>query len=450
MSVQQVLNLLESQNIEVKKDILCVELVPPITQEIFTNCMSDAGYTNPIRPFDNKYQIKTGARYWSRSKFLFTSDESLFEECDTQGTVPESLLYFDQKEHKFVEFNSELDLYNKLKIFVELRNLLTELADHTIPNEEVIFLIKNDDGGVKHKVSIALEYDSFVSAFSNKKVNLEESVKLLEKLQQKISLEDAQDKERRNCMRSAFDVLIQGLNEESEIFTYTLANIVKFHKTYTEHHNMFLSDFTINKVIQEINTKDLEYTGKINEITSSVQTKALAIPGAMVAITAIMKVDNLVSAVGVIIALLLTCLVIQESLDIYKDSFKHLSKQVKNVFSRYQVLSQKSEVRAEAKQTEKALGKLIEKGEGGLSYVSKIIWIVWFASLFFVVVKTNNATSSEPVKLTSASITATTGKKQPSQDTSNITTTVSESEPAQLGAPKSSIPRSDSNEVNKQ
>ncbi|NVC94613.1 hypothetical protein FC650_13380 [Vibrio natriegens] len=392
MSAQKVLDLFEKQIIKSTSDNdVCFELASTETKDAFSQAINDAGYKETIRHYDGKCQVKTGAIYWNSGKFLFTSDESLFEECETQNKVPEGLLYFDKENNRFVEFNSNLDLHKQLEIFIKLRALLTEIADYSIHNEEVIFLIKNDDGGVKHKVSLSLDYESFVQAFTDKEIDLSESVKLLNKLRQAISLDDAQDKERRNCMRSAFDVIIQGLNNESEIFSYTLANIVKFDATYTAHHNMFLSEFTINKVIQEINTKDLEYTGKINDITSSVQTKALAIPGAMVAIAAVMKVESYSSAFGVVIALFLTCLTIQKSLDIYKDSFTHLSKQVTNVFSRYQVLSHKSQVRTEAKTTEEALGNLIEKGENGLSFVSKIIWGVWFASLILVCIKLGEA-----------------------------------------------------------
>lgn len=244
-------------------------------------------------------------------------------------------------------------------------------------------------------------------------------------------------------MRSAFDVLIQGLDEEKEIFTHTLSNIVSFYKKYTEHHNMFLSDFTINKVIQEINAKDLEYTGKINDIASSVQTKALAIPGAMVAITAVMKVDNMASAIGVVIALLLTCLVIQKSLDIYNDTFKHLSKQINNVFSRYQVLSQKSEVRNEAKITEQALNNLIEKGKKGLSYVSRIIWTVWITSLIFVIFETNNIKNPESEKSINTPNTSEVGKEETHQDTSGVVVAVkhndSKPEPKQSKDSKNNV-----------
>ncbi|EEO04518.1 hypothetical protein [Vibrio cholerae] len=420
MSNQRILDFLENQKVEVNDEDLYIKLIPPATQEELQNHIVNAGYINNVRPFEGKYQIKTGSRYWNRGKFIFTSDESLFEECDTQSKVPEGLLYFDKINNKLIKFNSELDLHNKLEIFVELRNLLTKLSDHMIPNEEVIFLIKNDNGGVKHRVPISLDYESFAETFTNQTIELKESVRLLGKLQQKISLDDAQDKERRNCMRSAFDVLIQGLDEEKEIFTHTLANIVSFYKKYTEHHNMFLSDFTINKVIQEINAKDLEYTGKINDIASSVQTKALAIPGAMVAITAVMKVDNMASAIGVVVALLLTCLVIQKSLDIYNDTFKHLSKQINNVFSRYQILSQKSEVRNEAKITEQALNKLIEKGERGLNYVSRIIWTVWITSILFVIFEINNINKPESEKIINIPNTSETGKENTHQNTTGI------------------------------
>lgn len=387
MEAQRVLSLLENQTIFLEEEQMIVQLTDPSTNDAtFKEGMGIAGYTQALRQINGKYQLKLGKIYWNGGRLIYTSDELLFEDCDTSNAVPENLLYFDHVQGKLVAFDSNIPLYNKLKLFIGLRKLLTDLADHVVPNETVIFLIKNDDGGVKHEVAITLDYANFSKTFEED-VNLGESVRLLEKLQQKISLDDEQDKERRNCMRSAFDVMIQTLEKTSDIFPYCLRNIVKLHSTYNEHHSMFLSDFTINKVIQEINTKDLEYTGKINDITSSVQTKALAIPGAMVAISAIMKVQSLTSAVGVIIALFLTCLVIQKSLDIYAASFTHLSKQINNVFSRYQVLSQKSEVRKEAKNTEEALGTLINKGESGLKYVSKIIWGVWLLSIFFVLMQ---------------------------------------------------------------
>ncbi|CAH7221705.1 conserved hypothetical protein [Vibrio chagasii] len=383
MVAQQVLTLLDKQKLELKEDQLLVELVEPMSQAQLEEGLKFAGYKSPLRALRNKTQIKVGTTHWSEGQFIYTNEESIFDVCDTQAKVPDNLLYFDESNSKLFEFSSDVDFYKKLSLFVGLRKLLTDLSDHCVPNEQVVFLIKNEGGGVKHEVSITLEYEELVKAYSDG-VDLDKSLKLLLKLQQAINLDDEQDKERKNCMRSAFDVLIQGLSNESDIFPYCLANIIKFYKTYTEHHTMYLSDFTINKVIQEINTKDLEYTGKINDITSSVQTKALAIPGAMIAISAVMKVDSISSAVGVVVALFLTCLVIDKSLNIYQASFAHLDKQINNVFSRYQVLSQKSEVRCEAKNTEQALNVLIGKGKSGLYFVRLVIWGVWLFSLFFV------------------------------------------------------------------
>ncbi|EGR1652177.1 hypothetical protein D6A00_08825, partial [Vibrio parahaemolyticus] len=238
MPAQKVLSLFEKQIIKSTSDNdVCFELAPTETADTFIQAINDAGYKEPVRHHGQQCQVKTGAIYWNSGKFLFTSDESLFEECETQNKVPEGLLYFDKENNRFIEFDSNLDLYKKIEIFLKLRALLTEIADYSIHNEEVIFLIKNDDGGVKHKVSLSLDYQSFVEAFADKEIDLAESVRLLDKLQQKVSLDDAQDKERRNCMRSAFDVIVQGLNNENEIFTYTLANIVKFDATYTAHHN---------------------------------------------------------------------------------------------------------------------------------------------------------------------------------------------------------------------
>ncbi|EOX3440742.1 hypothetical protein ACPFUR_002330, partial [Vibrio cholerae] len=87
MSNQRILDFLENQKVEVNDEDLYIKLIPPATQEELQNHIVNAGYINNVRPFEGKYQIKTGSRYWNRGKFIFTSDESLFEECDTQSKV---------------------------------------------------------------------------------------------------------------------------------------------------------------------------------------------------------------------------------------------------------------------------------------------------------------------------------------------------------------------------
>ncbi|TQO86715.1 hypothetical protein FLM06_00005 [Vibrio cholerae] len=84
------------------------------------------------------------------------------------------------------------------------------------------------------------------------------------------------------------------------------------------------------------------------------------------------------------------------------------------------ILSQKSEVRNEAKITEQALNKLIEKGERGLNYVSRIIWTVWITSILFVIFEINNINKPESEKIINIPNTSETGKENTHQNTTGI------------------------------
>ncbi|SMY31822.1 hypothetical protein PMAL9190_00216 [Photobacterium malacitanum] len=373
---------------------LTFELTEDCDQPSILNEFKELGYTSPSRPIrDNKLRFKIGRTAW-KAQVFYIGEEQIFEYADTHGEHPLNCMYFNPTNNKLFVYSEELEIHKKITLFLGFRSLLAELSDHSIPesgkikgSQKVVLLVKNDDGGAKHSVQTTIDYEDFNNLFIN--INLDNSLDSLSKLKQCIELDDQQDKERKNCMRSAFDSLIQTLSDSNNIFTYCMSNIVKLHKIYNEHHNIFISDFKINKVIQEINSKDLEYTGKINDITSSAQTKALAIPGAMIAISAVMRVDNLINAIGVVVALLATCIVIHSSLNIYNCSFKHIKKQITNVFSRYQVLNQKSEIREEAEKTEKDLSKMVDKAQSSMSFIKKIIWSIWLFSILFVWLKMN-------------------------------------------------------------
>ncbi|MUL03198.1 hypothetical protein GNP89_13535 [Aliivibrio fischeri] len=388
--------------IDGKIDVACTDssLIP----EVFL----DFGYTKNQQLFRRgnlNFSINTVD--WSGKKVFYTTEEEIFEYVDSCFSLPNNTLFLDtsKDELELKVLDQELDIYKKLKILLEFRSLLADLSDHAIPDSgkskgsvKAVLLIKTDDGGSKHDINTSITFKDFLITCNN--IDLDTSLNLIKKLKQCIQLDDQQDKERKNCMRSALDSIINKLDDNCNLFQFCLKNISKIYKTYTEHHNIFLSDFTINKVVQEINNKDLEYTGKINDITSSVQTKALAIPGAMVAISAVMKVETITSAIGIVLALWATCLVIHKSLNIYASSFLHLKKQIKNVFSRYQLLNQKSEIRKEAKETEKSLLNMAQVACSGIKFVKIVIWGIWIFSILFVYFKLHDSPAKSATKQT--------------------------------------------------
>ena len=132
------------------------------------------------------------------------------------------------------------------------------------------------------------------------------------------------------------------------------------------------------------NDQDLKYTSKINEIVSSAQNKALTIPGALIAIGAIMKIDHIADGMAVAVGMMVTTIIVDRSLGVHKATIAHLDKQVEADFRRYNTLSEKAEVRMQANNTRSELKGLLAKATTNSTFINKCIWWLFVASIVFI------------------------------------------------------------------
>lgn len=65
----------------------------------------------------------------------------------------------------------------------------------------------------------------------------------------------------------------------------------------------FTQEVSVNKILNELDEKNLEFTSKINEFISSNQTKALTIPGALIAAGGLVKANETTEAILIIAGL---------------------------------------------------------------------------------------------------------------------------------------------------
>ncbi|WP_373947945.1 hypothetical protein [Vibrio pomeroyi] len=341
----------------------------------------------------NVLQLKPDALFWPDHKlknYYVSHDELICDFLNTGKIRAGSLVY--NSVTKKVELLSESSLLNKkLEITHSFIKLLVKLSDQSVPESgpkegftKTVFFIKSGDSANKYELETKLSWNELKSALPNDPEQLANIEAVITQLESRISLGDIQDSERKNCMRSALDSLMSKAPKQSTMFGYLLSLIEPLKSIYTDHHDMFLSEFSVNKVLQEITAKDLEYVTKINEFTSSAQTKALAIPGAMVAIAAVLRTTSSLSAFGVLIGLVLTTAIIDRCLSIYKKSFLHIDKHIENVFDQYDNLAQESKVRLQAEATRKNLYKLNREAKLGLEFIRGIVWATVLIAGFYL------------------------------------------------------------------
>jgi len=272
--------------------------------------------------------------------------------------------------------------------------LLAQLSDHCDPpagpakgSRKLVYVIETENSFSKH------EFRPTVSSevLSNLE-NTDSALIAVDKLLKVINVGDSQDTERKNVLRSAFSELIRGCSDQSDIFQTVLRSANELHSKYEAHHELFVKRFSVNKVLQEINDQDLKYTSKINEIVSSAQNKALTIPGALIAIGAIMKIDHIADGIAVAVGMMVTTIIVHRSLDVHQATIDHINKQVESDFRRYDTLNEKAEVRKQANNTRSELKGLLAKATTNSTFIRKCIWWLFIASIAFI------AFSSFPVE----------------------------------------------------
>lgn len=347
----------------------------------------DIGYSfDKVRTIRNhSVNISLDAAKWSKYCPIYHSWRDLFSRVENTSKLPTNFYILETGNSSF----DDTQMKRALELFCSLRQLLASLADQCDPakggfgkgSHKLFYIIEIDDGVAKYDFQPTLTWEELQEIPTK-----DGQVSLVEKLRKLISLGDSQDSERRSVMRSALHEIISVCNTHSEIFKVILGSVDNFNKRYDEHHDLFVRRFSINKVLHEINDKDLTYTSKINEILSSAQNKALTIPGALIVIGAVMKIDQIVDGVAIAIALFVTTVIVHRSLNVHQSTFKHIEKQVNAEFKRYDVLNEKVEIRQRAKQTIKDLSGLLVKAKDNSIFMKRCIWFIYALGVLYIAV----------------------------------------------------------------
>lgn len=355
-----------------------------------------------LSPDKNSFCLKPDSIYWTESrKKYFVSFDSLLADFLSSSNIPINYLVFDDKAKRLVALTEDSVHYKRLKILKEFISLLAELSDQAFPESGVVcgytkmlFFVKSDDKVNKIQTSLNFEWSELSAALPQQKLtDINESIVRLKAFTKE---NDIQAAERKSCLRSALDSLISTAPDEENVFISLVKRILSLEKAYVDHHNMFLSEFNVNKLIQEIDEKELDYISEVNDLTSSAQTKALAIPGAFVAVAAIMKINDSPSAFFVFVGLFLTSMVIDRCLSIYKSSFSHLDRHIISTFKIYKNLDKDNRVRKKAHRTKRQLIKVNRNAKMGLEFIRGIVWVTVISCAIFLTVKVNTQINTDP------------------------------------------------------
>lgn len=117
--------------------------------------------------------------------------------------------------------------------------------------------------------------------------------------------EDVHCEERRHVMRETLTDLLK--DEKDCNLRLLMDSVPKLYKKYNERYKVYVSKFSVNKILTEIESDCVSFLGKVQDAIVAQQTKAFAVPGGIIAAGAILKPattswDYLVILLGLIIS----------------------------------------------------------------------------------------------------------------------------------------------------
>ncbi|QQD27993.1 hypothetical protein ICJ33_00885 [Pseudomonas simiae] len=270
-------------------------------------------------------------------------------------------------------FGDENDegLITKLKIFFCWKRLLGLLADHEGAKgrfHSFIFFIATDKSSKKFELNPIISLEELLSVECQDGV--ESAIYNLESL---LMIEDdIHGEERHHIMRLALAELVE-LHDVKCSFSKVMSSTMDFKAKYKELYDLYVRRFSVKKLLNEIDEKTSDYLVKVQDSISSSQTKAYAIPGALIAIAALVKSVSFLDFLLVIAGLLFVWYLTKVANDISREAYAVMSVQIDKSFSRYSELPDSSaDVKAAAVEKKDTLDKMLVKAVKRLDAIDNL------------------------------------------------------------------------------
>lgn len=319
----------------------------------------------------NEIWLNRQAPSWSDS-IIYENFESFWSRVNTQNSLPENYiigtpLTFPTTKNESIE---------KIHIFFMWKDILSLVADHHNNDCSVLFFT-NEDKSNTVELKHFLQY-SEIERLSNPSLKYE----IIKELLDTVKIKDLHKSERKLVLRSAINEVFKTNNAFS--FIELLNSTEQIRKKYDELYEVYTKRFSVNKILNELDEKNLEFTSKINEFISSNQTKALTIPGALIAAGGLVKANETIEAILIIVGLWMIKKVNYISIEIFNETFDNLRSRVDSAFNKYLKFEENKEIKDSADSIKNSIIKLIDKAKKRMKTVKYLASAMFYGGLIYV------------------------------------------------------------------
>ncbi|THD41666.1 hypothetical protein ERD95_23835 [Enterobacteriaceae bacterium ML5] len=388
-ALKKLVEIIKSSDVRSEDSYIVIEFKEPYTDQEKSNAkevLLRTGYTKLDDPFEGDTQlwIDKRAAHWLEGDCVFyTNIESLWQRCYRAESLPNNFIIVDTK-ISFLDSDSDNTLVT-IRLYFSWKKLLHTLCDH-YANDFYVFFLMNEKGGDKIEIESAIELSQLPSLNDTKKY-----LDLADDLQDKLDFKDLHQLERRSVMRATLSEVTKEKGKENDVLPTLLLITPLFSKKYNELYEIYTKRYSVNKLLNELDEKSLEFTSKITEFISSSQTKALTIPGALIAVGALAKVDAPLEAIIIVGGLWMIKKVNNSSNDVYREAFAALENRLSNAFQKYLKFHNELEVKTSAEQIKDELSVLIDKSSKRLLTLDRLANLMFYGGLGYVFIKMNSS-----------------------------------------------------------
>ena len=335
--------------------------------------------------------VDTSTDSWGKRCPLYFSEQHFWDTVDADDDMPGFYFICDEKIGSWQDSDN---LY-KYKAYFAWKNVFRLLADHRGTSSSpgmLVYFVSKEKGAKIYEVNPTVTLDEL-----NSMGFCSSSYKAACELKDLIEVKDAHARERKDVLRTTLSELLDEDHKESS-FKFVVSQFKRYQKKYDENYDVYVHQFSVNKLLCEIEEKVSDYISKINESISSSQNKAFAIPGALIAVGALIKNQGFWSVVLVCVGLYFVMLLTRTANSVYLEAFKTLKEQVRKSLSRYEIIKDEDEVRVSAEDAKDKLMDLIVRAEERVRIIDRLAAGMFFCGLVYglAVVLENNF--SEQIK----------------------------------------------------
>lgn len=348
------------ENIVIANGAEIIRLLQAIGYNNATNCIEN-----------NEIWLNRQVSSWA-DPIIYENIESFWTRVNTQSSLPKDyiigtpLLFPTTK-------NESID---KIHIFFMWKDILSLIADHHNNDCSVLFFT-NDDKSYAVELTHFLQY-SDVDCLTNSPLKYD----IIKELLDTIRIKDLHKSERKLVLRSAIYEVFKAQGTFN--FVDLLNSTENVRKKYDELYEIYTKRFSVNKILNELDEKNLEFTSKINEFISSNQTKALTIPGALIAAGGLVKANETTEAILIITGLWMIKKVNFISIEIFNETFDNLRSRVESAFDKYLKFEENKEIKDNADSIKNSITNLIDKAKTRMRTVKYLASAMFYGGLIYV------------------------------------------------------------------